>query len=46
MAYKAVGTPVSRFKKPLADDAWLREKVAQCCQMFEDSISQMQNVEM
>ncbi len=40
-SYKAVSVQVSRFKKRQADDTWLREKVAQCWQVFEDSISQL-----
>jgi hypothetical protein len=34
MEYKAVSAQVSRFKKRLAGDAWLRGKVAQCQQVF------------
>ncbi len=41
MEYKAVSPQVSRLKKRLADDARLREKVAQCQQVFVRPSSQM-----
>ena len=39
MAYKAVSAQVSRFKKRLTDDAWLRRKVSQCQQVFVNPVS-------